>query len=205
MFLLKGCEKIDENVCPECGDRKRITNTAMGHVTCANCGMVLRGKLFVNAQRYRDCYDKQGNKHVQACVADNYAVGACYNGDTFGRVSSKVVHSAPYSRLTYFNELISQWQMQEPPIPAEDWNLIEQEYNWQTSKERPDRWFDRNHVLTKTEIRRLLRSIDEAGVGRRVPRFVKRYYVSNFFFIHKSYLSSCGMHGGVCMHVLASS
>lgn len=85
-------------------------------------------------------------------------------------------NSPPYRRETYFSERISQWQMREPDIDADDFEVIERQFERCTGKYgnldhafAGARW-ERDpatgllrctgYVLTKAATRRMLSQID---------------------------------------------
>ncbi len=87
--------------------------------------------------------------------------------------------SAPYKRITYFRERLSQWAMQEPPIPEHDWDIICEEYRgWCTDEStrclipsgeelRTTGGRVRGTIfLTKEEIRAILVRCDAPHPGR---------------------------------------
>lgn len=80
----------------------------------------------------------------------------------------------PYKRVTYFRELLSQWDLRAPPIPEEDEDAI---FKWWDKHGRAteEQWAD--PILAKKLVRTILAALD-AKLRKRGerPRFIRKYY-----------------------------
>ena len=150
--------------CSNCGHLIWIRDNARGDRCCASCGAI-QDQIFVAAPRYNEVFDDDGNLNIHGAKRESYVAGDRREESAFAP-SSRSSSSAPYKRATYFSERLSQWQMLEPEINERDWELIAS--TWRFS----DFW--KRNVLTKEDIRAILRRIDECFVKGR-PRFVKKY------------------------------
>lgn len=89
--------------------------------------------------------------------------------------------SMPYNRKTYFNERLAQWREQEPSIPREHCDVIEQAYAEQYPQHYAVAWDQlgrrpagRTAIhLHKHDIRRILVA---ANTKSQYKRFVHKYY-----------------------------
>lgn len=85
--------------------------------------------------------------------------------------SSSPGSSAPYKRQTYFNELLSQWQLQEPPIAQDVERAIVEEY----SAGYIDGIYSAN--LTKNDVNRLLRLVSKRPeFADNAKRLMDKYF-----------------------------
>lgn len=169
----------DANVrhcCGNCGGVVFATNAASGDVYCIACGGVDE-RLLVDAATFDELFDAYGNLRQFRPKGEVYHAGE-HREDVGVTASIRSSNSAPYRRATYWAERISQWRQNEPAISADDWQAISTAYITFTSDGPLKKW-DLSYVLTKDDIRELLRSCDKQLELREVrTRFVRRYLVS---------------------------
>lgn len=148
------------STCSYCNGSDIREDFAAGHWVCYGCGVVTDG-VFCDAPSYRE-------------------LGHVARAPRFRRQGTTVVvvpKSMPYKRITYFNEKLSQWSLDAPPICEDDEKRI---FDWWTEHGEPlkftvEQWWD--PIYSKSIIRAMLAAIDQELVdeGKR-PRFVRKYF-----------------------------
>lgn len=159
--------------CAVCGSDNFHVDAGRGDTICDECGAVdPDARVRVECVGYRSVFDSNGGLRATAPMGESYVGGATNETmddakawDQRGRNKS-----APYSRLTYFNERMAQWRGHEPPIPYEDVALIRKAFREKYPQGKND--------LQKEELRSLLRSID---ASQKTRKFVRKYLVSFTF------------------------
>ena len=89
-----------------------------------------------------------------------------YEHDVFPEVRDKVSKSGGYFRRFYLNEVLKQWQCQEPPMPAPLFRLLHQAYR--TARRKNKSYWRRRH-LDRERIHALCRSISARPVTCELP------------------------------------
>lgn len=176
--------------CHVCNHHIWLVDAARGDYVCRGCGAVQDGvRIGCTSVKEREQAYSQGhlvrNEHLAAIGEP----GPC-----------KRSRSAPYKRITYFSERISQWAQCEPEIPEDDWHWILDAYNeWCfTNKGRYPRVLPTpaqlrttsvqipgTFLLTKEEVRSLLVLVETRDYSQfidfeddrpKVGHYVKKYY-----------------------------
>lgn len=171
--------------CIVCGGCDFFMDFSRGDTVCQSCGAVDPDlALRCETGAYRQIFDVNGGVLHNAPMAEPYVGGAtCQTlDDAADEEVAKRGHSAPYSRLTYFNERIAQWRGLEPEIPYDDLQAIKSKY-----ASMPVTQFTKDHL------RVVLREIDK---DRHTRKFVRKYLVS----CSCSCSSTSAMQAGVCLH-----
>lgn len=218
---------VDEGLCRGCGGADFIWSIAHGDAVCACCGCCDPQRIAVD--HYRAPRRARDGTVAAAGAAPPPGDGAVVNvHDARLEAAANRRNSAPYRRTTYWSERISQWQQNEPEIPADDWRIIESK--WRDLSNRygltppadvkfPGGWEGSKFLgapVTKDDCRTLLWAIDRdrRALGQR-PQFVKRYLVSALLRLlcclscSSAVATSCrcvalyGMHRGVWRHSCA--
>lgn len=200
-------DAVAAGACENCGGIDYWVDIERGQYTCVECGCVDRDRpVLLHAPRYAELKDSDGTRRAFAPVEEARSHGA-YREDihtTLALARGNMRTSAPYRRETYCSERLSQWQMQEPPIPASDMRDIQREFDTLADRwgnppqgEWPARWDARarsvvlERPMSKDMCRIMLKRIDtRIGLHGHAPYFVKKYLVSHRFnflrFLHFS-------------------
>lgn len=149
--------------CNNCGGSDRFSDNKGGYILCA-CGAVI-DTIRIAAPRYKEVFDRNGSIRHNAPKAEAFDYGSFVLDVCPPRIRKS--NSAPYKRLTYWGERLSQWRMREPQIPDNHWNHILDTWERVSKGE-----FDFNAV-DKEFIREILRLVDEEL--QTTPRFKKKY------------------------------
>lgn len=159
--------------CANCTGATFVVDYERGDSVCCTCGCVEPTRLMVVQNTFKQNFDYEGTRRHDVPPQESMVVGAFFEDVVDRRIqqSRGKSNSAPYRRATYFAERISQWRLQEPTIVADDLRTILQAY---------DAKYSMQYVMSKEECRTLLWEIDaRLKTHNLVPRFVKRYLVSN--------------------------
>lgn len=187
--------------CRNCGATDYNVDAERGECTCADCGCVNTDAiLLVASARYKELYDCSGNRQFQAPLVE--VVRGGFYGETVADVHAQQREqkkSAPYQRVTYWSERISQWRGLEPSIPSDDFRDIQRLYEWGTNQwgSNPAAKWQPKHCLSKEDTRELLWEIDRQRRARGAKPFFVKKYLEKFLTIR---LALCGR-GSLGLHI----
>lgn len=137
---------VEHGGCSNCGHAIWIVDGTSGDYVCRNCGAVQQGgAILLNV---RSAKDRERDYSQGRLVRDEHVQGFGDPGP------SKRSRSAPYKRITYFSERISQWAQREPPIPEAHWRFIEDAfYQWCEARGEPAAQYK---LPTRAQLRRTM-------------------------------------------------
>ena len=137
---------VEHGGCSNCGHAIWIVDHTSGDYVCRSCGAVQQGGTCM--LNVRSAKDRERDYSQGRLVRDEHVQGIGDPGP------SKRSRSAPYKRITYFSERISQWAQCEPPIPEAHWRFIEQAfYQWCEARGEPAALYK---LPTQAQLRRTM-------------------------------------------------
>ncbi len=129
--------------CEVCGRDDWIPDVQRGDLICRGCGLCqdrirLGGDSFRQNQARNDGGD---HRNLVETAMDFAYPNPNLRPDRMPTLSTKKrslgsSRSAPYKRITYFRERLSQWQQTEPGIPESDWSRIVDSYLFWAKSQR---------------------------------------------------------------------
>ncbi len=181
--------------CINCCGSIFLVDESRGDCYCRECGCI-QDRVAISQHGYTQIFDEWGNARCGAPVEESRRGPGIYESvpETDAICTKRDINAAAiYKRGTYLTERLTQWQEKEPIIGEYEWTEIYDEWK---------RQYPAAHILSKEDVRTLLRNIDRRIIAHGGREYFVRKYLVSKLFISSSSSSLNSKHGGLCVQSL---